>query len=306
MNVSRSFIDRPILAGVLSVVVFLAGLIAIPFLPVSEYPDVVPPSIVVSAAYPGANPKVIAETVAAPLEEQINGVADMLYMSSMATADGAMQLRVTFKIGTDPDLAESQVQNRVQRALPRLPAEVRQIGVTTQKQSPNLTLVVNLVSTDGRYDELYLRNYGVLNLKDNLRRLSGMGDVFVFGAGDYAMRVWLDPHKLASHKLTASDVVAAIREQNQQVAAGVVGAPPITERSEFQLSVNTLGRLSTVEEFGAIVLAIAPDGGVLRLRDVARVELGAGEYTLRSRADNQASIAIGAFQAPGSNAASST
>ena len=302
MNVSRSFIDRPILAGVLSVVVFLAGLIAIPFLPVSEYPDVVPPSIVVSAAYPGANPKVIAETVAAPLEEQINGVADMLYMSSMATADGAMQLRVTFKIGTDPDLAESQVQNRVQRALPRLPAEVRQIGVTTQKQSPNLTLVVNLVSTDGRYDELYLRNYGVLNLKDNLRRLPGMGDVFVFGAGDYAMRVWLDPHKLASHKLTASDVVAAIREQNQQVAAGVVGAPPITERSEFQLSVNTLGRLSTVEEFGAIVLAIAPDGGVLRLRDVARVELGAGEYTLRSRADNQASIAIGAFQAPGSNA----
>ena len=302
MNVSRAFIDRPILAGVLSVVVFLAGLIAIPFLPVSEYPDVVPPSIVVSATYPGANPKVIAETVAAPLEEQINGVPGMLYMSSMATADGVMQLRVTFKVGTDPDLAENQVQNRVQRALPRLPNEVRQIGVTTQKQSPNLTLVVNLVSTDGRYDELYLRNYGVLNLKDDLRRLPGMGEVFVFGAGDYAMRIWLDPHKLASRNLTAADVVAAIREQNQQVAAGVVGAPPVIEKADFQLSVNTLGRLTTVQEFGDIIVATAPDGGLLRLRDVARIELGAGEYSLRSRANNQPSVAIAVFQAPGSNA----
>ena len=302
MNVSRAFIDRPILAGVLSVVVFLAGLIAIPFLPVSEYPDVVPPSIVVTATYPGANPKVIAETVAAPLEEQINGVPGMLYMSSMATADGVMQLRVTFKVGSDPDLAENQVQNRVQRALPRLPNEVRQIGVTTQKQSPNLTLVVNLVSTDGRYDELYLRNYGVLNLKDDLRRLPGMGEVFVFGGGDYAMRIWLDPHKLASRNLTAADVVAAIREQNQQVAAGVVGAPPVIEKADFQLSVNTLGRLTTVQEFGDIIVATAPDGGLLRLRDVARIELGAGEYSLRSRANNQPSVAIAVFQAPGSNA----
>ena len=302
MNVSRAFIDRPILAGVLSAVVFLAGLIAIPFLPVSEYPDVVPPSIVVSATYPGANPKVIAETVAAPLEEQINGVPGMLYMSSMATADGVMQLRVTFKVGTDPDLAENQVQNRVQRALPRLPNEVRQIGVTTQKQSPNLTLVVNLVSIDGRYDDLYLRNYAVLNLKDDLRRLPGMGEVLVFGAGDYAMRIWLDPHKLASRKLTAADVVAAIREQNQQVAAGVVGAPPVIEKADFQLSVNTLGRLTTVQEFGDIIVATAPDGGLLRLRDVARIELGAGEYSLRSRANNQPSVAIAVFQAPGSNA----
>ena len=226
----------------------------------------------------------------------------MLYMSSMATADGVMQLRVTFKVGTDPDLAENQVQNRVQRALPRLPNEVRQIGVTTQKQSPNLTLVVNLVSTDGRYDELYLRNYGVLNLKDDLRRLPGMGEVFVFGAGDYAMRIWLDPHKLASRNLTAADVVAAIREQNQQVAAGVVGAPPVIEKADFQLSVNTLGRLTTVQEFGDIIVATAPDGGLLRLRDVARIELGAGEYSLRSRANNQPSVAIAVFQAPGSNA----
>ena len=302
MNVSRAFIDRPILAGVLSTLVFLAGLIAIPFLPVSEYPNVVPPSIVVSAMYPGANPKVIAETVAAPLEEQINGIENMLYMSSMATTDGALQLRVTFKVGTDPDLAENQVQNRVQRALPRLPNEVRQIGVTTQKQSPNLTLVVNLVSTDGRYDELYLRNYAVLNIKDDWRRLEGMGEVIVFGAGDYAMRIWLDPHKLAARKLTPADVVVAIREQNQQVAAGVVGAPPVIEKTEFQLSVNTLGRLTTVQEFGDIIVATAPDGGLLRLRDVARIELGASDYNLRSRANNQPSVAIGVFQAPGSNA----
>jgi multidrug efflux pump len=302
MNVSRAFIDRPIFAGVLSVLVFLAGLISIFFLPVSEYPNVVPPSIMVSATYPGANPRVIAETVAAPLEEQINGVENMLYMSSMATADGALQVRVTFKVGTDPDLAENQVQNRVQRALPRLPNEVRQIGVTTQKQSPNLTMVVNLVSTDGKYDELYLRNYGVLNLKDDFRRLPGMGEVFVFGAGDYAMRIWLDPAKLAARNLTAADVVSAIREQNQQVAAGVVGAPPITEHTEFQLSVNTQGRLTTVQEFGDIIVATAADGGLLRLRDVARVELGAGEYSLRSRANNQPSVAIAVFQAPGSNA----
>ena len=302
MNVSRAFIDRPILAGVLSVVVFLAGLIAIPFLPVSEYPNVVPPSVVVSATYPGANPKVIAETVAAPLEEQINGIENMLYMSSMATTDGNLQLRVTFKIGTDPDLAENQVQNRVQRALPRLPSEVRQIGVTTQKQSPNLTLVVNLVSRDGRYDELYLRNYIVLNLRDNLRRLPGMGEVIVFGGGDYAMRVWLDPHKLASRNLTATDVVTAIREQNQQVAAGVVGAQPVVENSEFQLSVNTQGRLKNIEEFGEIIVATAPDGGLLRLREVARIELGAGDYNLRSRYDNLPSVAIGVFQAPASNA----
>ena len=211
MNLSRTFIDRPVFAAVLSIAIFVAGLIAIPLLPVSEYPDVVPPSIVVTANYPGANPKVIAETVAAPLEEQINGVEDMLYMSSQATTDGMLNLTVTFKIGTNPDLAETQVQNRVQRALPRLPPEVRQIGVVTQKQSPNLTMVVHLLSTDSQYDELYLRNYAVLNLRDKLRRIEGMGEVMVFGAGDYAMRIWLDPQKLAARELTASDVVTAIK-----------------------------------------------------------------------------------------------
>jgi len=302
MNISRYFVDRPVFAGVLSMAVFIAGLIAIPALPVSEYPDVVPPSIVVTATYPGANPKVIAETVAAPLEEQINGVEGMLYMSSMATTDGVMQLTVTFEIGIDPELAETQVQNRVQRALPRLPEEVRQIGVITQKQSPNLTMVVHLLSPDSRYDELYLRNYGVLNIKDNLRRIPGMGEVMVFGAGDYAMRIWLDPMRLAARDLTAQDVVAALREQNQQVAAGVVGAPPAVAGTEFQLSVNTEGRLTTEEEFGDIIVATSNDGGVLRLRDVARIELGAGDYALRSMLDNKPAVAVVAFQAPGSNA----
>ena len=201
MNLSQFFIDRPIFAGVLSMIVFLAGLISIWVLPVSEYPDVVPPSVVVRAVYPGANPKVIAETVAAPLEEQINGVENLLYMESQATTDGVLQLTVTFKIGTDVDLAETQVQNRVQRALPRLPEEVRQIGVMTQKSSPDLTMVVHILSPDERYDELYLRNYAVLNVKDKLQRIPGMGQVLVFGAGDYAMRVWLDPQKLASRNL---------------------------------------------------------------------------------------------------------
>jgi len=302
VNISRFFIDRPIFAGVLSVLVFLAGAIAITRLPVSEYPDVVPPSVVVRATYPGATPKVIAETVAAPLEEQINGVENLLYLSSQANTDGVLTLTVTFKIGTDPDLAETQVQNRVQRALPRLPDEVRQIGVVTQKSSPDLTMVVHILSPDSRYDELYLRNYAVLNVKDTLQRIRGMGQVLVFGAGDYAMRVWLDPHKLASRNLTATDVVRAIREQNKQVAAGVVGAPPSAKDTEFQLSVNAQGRLVTEEEFGNIIVATSEDGGVLRLRDVARIELGAGEYALRSLLNNKPAVAIAVFQAPESNA----
>jgi multidrug efflux pump len=302
MNISRFFIDRPIFAGVLSIIIFLAGAIAITRLPVSEYPDVVPPSIVVRATYPGANPKVIAETVAAPLEEQINGVENLLYMSSQANTDGVLTLTVTFKIGTDPELAETQVQNRVQRALPRLPDEVRQIGVITQKSSPDLTMVVHIVSPDSRYDELYLRNYAVLNVKDVLQRIPGMGQVLVFGAGDYAMRVWLDPQKLSSRNLTASDVTRAIREQNKQVAAGVVGAPPAARDTEFQLSVNAQGRLTTEEEFGNIIVAISADGGVLHLKDVARIELGAGEYALRSLLNNKPAVALAIFQAPESNA----
>ena len=301
MNFSRFFVDKPIFAVVLSVIVFVGGLISIFKLPVSEYPEVVPPSVVVRAQYPGANPKVIAETVAAPLEEQINGIEDMLYMSSQNTSDGALALTLTFAIGTDIDRAESQVQNRVQRALPRLPEEVRQIGVTTVKSSPNLTMVVHLNSPDGRYDDLYLRNYAVLNIKDQLARLNGMGEVQLFGSGDYAMRVWLDPQKVAARNLTAGDVVSAIREQNVQVAAGVVGQGPAKD-AEFQLTVNTQGRLSSVEEFGDIVVKANEDGAVTRLKDVARLEMGSSSYALRSLLNNKSAVAIPIFEAPNANA----
>ena len=301
MNISTRFVDRPIFAAVLSILVFIAGVIAIFKLPISEYPEVVPPSVVVRAQFPGANPKVIAETVAAPLEEQINGVENMLYMSSQATTDGVMTLTITFKIGTNVEQAETQVQNRVQRALPRLPEEVRQIGVTTVKSSPNITMVVHLLSPKGTYNDVYLRNYATLNLKDRLSRLSGMGDVQVFGSGDYAMRIWLDPQKVAQRGMTAADVVAAIREQNVQVAAGTVGAPPDTT-APFQLSVNTQGRLASEEEFGNIIVNSNAAGGVTYLRDVARIELGSNQYALRSLLNNKPAIGMGIFEAPNSNA----
>jgi multidrug efflux pump len=301
MNFSRFFVDKPIFAAVLSIIIFVAGLIAIFKLPISEYPDVVPPSVVVRAQYPGANPKVIAETVAAPLEEQINGVENMLYMSSQNTSDGALQLTVTFAIGTNVEQAETAVQNRVQRALPRLPEEVRQIGVTTVKSSPNLTMVVHLNSPNGRYDDLYLRNYAVLNVKDQLARIHGMGEVQLFGSGDYAMRVWLDPQKVAARGLTAGDVVDAIREQNVQVAAGVIGQGPAKD-AEFQLTVNTQGRLQSVEEFGDIVVKTNTDGAVTHLRDVARLEMGSNSYALRSLLNNKSAVAIPIFEAPNANA----
>ena len=243
MKISNFFIERPIFAGVISAFITIAGLLALFKLPISEYPEVVPPPVVVHASYPGANPKVIADTVAAPLEQAIVGVEDMLYMSSTSTMDGALTLTVTFKIGADIDRAQVQVQNRVAQALPRLPEEVRNLGVNTVKASSNLTLVVNLTSPSGRYDSLYLRNYAVLNIKDVLARLPGMGDVQVFGGGDYSMRVWLDPQKLAARNLTAGDVVAAIREQNVQVAAGQLGAPPSPD-TEFQIALNAAGRLT--------------------------------------------------------------
>jgi multidrug efflux pump len=302
MNFSRFFIERPIFAGVLSIVVFIAGLLSMCSLPISEYPEVVPPSVVVTAIYPGANPRVIAETVASPLEEQINGVENMLYMSSQATTDGVLTLTVTFQIGTDADIAQVQVQNRVAQALPRLPEEVRQLGVTTVKSSPDLTMVVHLVSPDDRYDMTYLRNFGVLQVRDVLARIQGMGQVIVFGGGDYAMRVWLDPQKVAARDMSAGDVVQAIREQNVQVAAGVVGAPPMPSRVDYQLSVNTRGRLLDEQEFGDIIVKTGEDGEITRLRDVARIELAAGSYSLRSLLDNKNAVGIGIFQAPGSNA----
>ncbi len=302
MNISKFFIDRPIFAGVLSILLVLAGVLAMFQLPISEYPEVVPPSVVVRAQYPGANPKVIAETVAAPLEEQINGVENMLYMQSQANSDGNLTITVNFRLGVDPDKAQQLVQNRVAQALPRLPEDVQRLGVTTIKSSPTLTMVVHLISPDNRYDTTYLRNYAVLNIKDRLARIQGVGEVGLFGSGNYAMRVWLDPQKVAQHNLTASEVIAAIREQNVQVAAGVIGASPSSPDIPVQLSVNAQGRLKTEEEFRDIILKSGPDGAITKLGDVARVELAASEYGLRALLDNKPAVAIPIFQAPGSNA----
>ncbi len=301
MNLSRFFVDRPIFAGVISVAIFLAGLISVFQLPISEYPEVVPPSVVVRASFPGANPKVIAETVATPLEEQIQGVENMLYMSSQAASDGNLTLTVTFKLGTDPNLAQQLVQNRVNQALPRLPEVTRNLGVTTTKSSPDLTMVVHLISPNKRYDTLYLRNYAVLNVKDQLAKIDGVGSVQLFGSGDYAMRIWLNPEKMAERGISASELVDAVRKQNVQVAAGVINGPPYSKDGELQLPITAHGRLSDPEQFDQII--IKRDNGVItRLKDVARVELNASQYGLRSLLDNQPAVAIPIFQAPGSNA----
>ncbi len=302
MNFSQFFISRPIFAAVLSLLILIAGAISLFQLPISEYPEVVPPTVVVRANFPGANPKVIGETVAAPLEQAITGVENMLYMSSQSTADGKITLTITFALGTDLDNAQVQVQNRVTRTEPKLPEEVTRIGITVDKASPDLTMVVHLTSPDKRYDMLYLSNYAILNIKDELARLGGVGDVQLFGMGDYSLRVWLDPNKTASRNLTATDVVTAIREQNRQVAAGQLGAPPAPNAQSFQLSVNTQGRLVTEEEFENIIIRSGDNGEITRLKDIARVELGSSQYALRSLLNNQPAVAIPIFQRPGSNA----
>ncbi|HTC43922.1 MAG TPA: multidrug efflux RND transporter permease subunit [Steroidobacteraceae bacterium] len=301
MKISEFFIDRPIFAAVVSTFITIAGALALIKLPVGEYPEVVPPSIVVTANYPGANPKVIADTVAAPLEQAIVGVDDMLYMSSTSTMNGTLSLTVTFKLGADVDRAQVQVQNRVAQAQPRLPQEVRDLGVTTVKSSSDLTMLVNLISPNGRYDALYLRNYAALNIRDVLARLPGMGQVQVFGGGDYAMRVWLDPEKLAVRDLTANDVVTAIREQNVDVAAGQLGAPP-SKGTQFQIALNAAGRLTTDEQFRNIIVKTGANGELVRLGDLARIEMGAQDYGMRSMLDNQNAIALPIMQAPGANA----
>ncbi|MBB50129.1 MAG: multidrug efflux RND transporter permease subunit [Pseudomonadales bacterium] len=302
MNVSRFFVDRPIFASVLSIIIFVVGLISIPMLPVSEYPEVVPPSVLVSASYPGANPKTISETVATPLEEAINGVEDMIYMKSVAGSDGSLALTVTFALGTDPDQAQVQVQNRVSQALPRLPEDVRQLGVTTQKQSPNLMMAVHLISPDDSLDATYIRNYAVLHIRDELARIPGVGQAGLFGAGDYAMRLWVDPQRATSLGVTAGDIVAAVREQNVQVSAGQIGAPPMPQGSDMLISINAKGRLDSTEAFGDIVLKTGADGEITRLRDVARIELAAQEDALRALLDGRQAVALPIFQSPGSNA----
>jgi hydrophobe/amphiphile efflux-1 (HAE1) family protein len=299
-DLSRIFVDRPILATVLSALILVAGLIALPNLPVSEYPDVVPPSVQVTATYPGANPRTIADTVAGPLEEAINGVEGMIYMKSTSGSDGVMQLTVTFATGTDVDLAAVQVQNRVSQVLPRLPAPVRALGVTAVKSSPTLTMVVHLYAPDQRYDDLYLANFASLRVRDEVARLPGIGQVIAFGAGTYAMRVWIDPERAAARGLTAGDILQAIREQNVEVSAGAIGGPPTPDGVVLQLPVNAQGRLSTPEEFGEIVLKSAGTA-ITRLRDVARVELGSQGYALRSLLNNEDAAAIAIFEAPGAN-----
>jgi multidrug efflux pump len=302
MKFSHFFIDRPIFAAVISIITVLVGAIALTTLPIAQYPEVVPPTVVVQAVYPGASPRVIAETVATPIEQEVNGVEDMLYMSSQCTTDGVMALTITFKLGTDLNKAQVLVQNRVAIALPKLPADVRNLGVTTVKRSPDLTMVVHLISPNNRFDSLYLSNYAYLQIKDTIARLPGVGEARVFGAGDYSMRIWLDPEKVAARSLTATDVVNAIREQNIQVAAGTIGAAPAPNDVQFTLSVNAQGRLLTEDAFGEIVIKTGSDGQVTRVRDVARVELAARDYSLDSKLSGQPAAALVIFQLPGSNA----
>jgi multidrug efflux pump len=302
MNISSFFIERPIFATVLAIIITCAGLLAIPGLPISEYPEIVPPTVVVSGQYPGASPKTIAETVITPLEQQINGVENAIYTNSVATPDGVFSITVTFRLGTDLDIAQVQTQNRVTQAETRLPDVVRQLGLVTQKKSPDLTMVVFLKSADKRYDSLYLRNYAVIQIKDVLARLQGMGDVEVFGSGDYSMRLWLDPAKIAARNMDVDEVLKAVREQNVEVAAGQIGGQPAVPGTDFQYIVNAQGRLQTEQEFENIVVTNGANGETTYLRDIARLELGPDNYALRSMLDGGPAVAIPVFQLPGANA----
>jgi len=302
MNFSRFFVDRPIFAAVLSIVITLLGGLAFFGLPISQYPDVIPPTVVVSAIYPGADARTLAETVATPLEQEINGVEDMLYMSSSSTGDGRMQITVTFRLGTDLDEAQVLVQNKVNAAVPRLPEEVRRLGVTAQKRSPDLTLAAQFYSPDGTRDVAYLSNYVTLQVQNEIARLPGVAEASALGGLDYSMRIWLDPEKIAARNLTAGDVVRAIREQNVQVAAGSLGQPPAPVGSQFQYTITAPGRLKTAEQFGDIVLKTGGEGDVVRLHDVARTELGSRDYSSKTYMDGSNAVSLRVFQLPGSNA----
>ncbi|MBP7937003.1 MAG: multidrug efflux RND transporter permease subunit [Phycisphaerae bacterium] len=299
---SRFFIDRPIFATVLSIVILIVGGVALRSLPIAQYPEVVPPVIQISAIYPGASAKVVADTVATPIEQEVNGVENMLYMFSKSTNDGQMYLDVTFNVGTDLNMAQVLTQNRVSIAEAKLPEEVKRQGVTTKKKSPAILLCVNLVSPDKRYDQLYLSNYATIQVKDALARLPGVGDVAFLGARDYSMRIWLDPEKLASRNMTAGDVTKALKEQNVQVAAGRLGQTPAPPGQESQLTVNTLGRLLEPEQFADVIVKTGSDGQITRVRDVGRTELGAKNYDVDTYLDGQACITMAVYQLPGSNA----
>lgn len=301
MKFSHFFIQRPIFAIVLSVFILIAGILSVFKLPLSEYPAVTPPTVQVVASYPGATPKVIADTVASPIEQAVNGVEGMLYMSSQMSTDGKMVLTISFKQDVDPDIAQIQVQNLVSRVLPRLPEEVRNIGVTTEKTSPDVLMVVHMYSPEDVYDSLFVSNYAMLNVRDEIAKLSGVASAVVWGEGEYAMRVWIDPTKIASLGLTANDVTEAIREQNIQVATGSVGQQPDTT-SSFQISINALGRLTTEEQFGNIIIKAGGNGQVTYLKDIARIELGADNYSLRSLLDGKNAVGLQIVMSPGANA----
>ena len=299
---SKFFIERPIFASVIAIVIVIAGTVSFGALPISQYPEITPPTVSVSASYPGANAQVVSETVAAPIEQQVNGVENMIYMSSTSASDGSYNLTVTFEVGTDLDLAQILVQNRVKLAEPNLPEEVARQGVSTKKKSTSIILIISLSSPDGRYDDLFLANYGTLNLRDSLSRIPGVGEVTLFPQSDYSMRVWLDPRQLKSRNLTTDDVLAAIREQNVQVAAGQIGQPPAPVGQSFQYTVNVLGRLNQVEQFEDIIVKTGEDGAMTRLRDIARTELGGKSYGVVSRLNGAVSASIAIYQLPGANA----
>src|ERR1700752_848404 len=302
MRFSHFFIERPIFAMVISIVIVIAGLLAYIALPTAQYPEIAPPTVQVTATFPGADPKVIAETVATPIEEQVNGGENRLYMSSQSTGDGSMTLTVTFKLGTNLDIAQVLVQNRVAIATPQLPQEVRALGITVQKQSPDLMMVVHLLSPKGTYDQAYISNFAFLQIRDPLSRLEGVGNVNVFGAREYSMRIWLNPNKMYARSLTTDDIVSAIQAQNVQVAAGSLGAEPAPPGTELQLTLNTQGRLITPEQFGQIIVKRGDNGEIVYLSDVGRTELGAKSYSITSYLDGKPAVALAIFQLPGSNA----
>ncbi len=305
MRFSHFFVDRPIFASVVSIVILIVGAIAYTQLPVAQYPEIAPPTIVVQAQYPGADAETVAATVATPIEQEVNGVENMLYMSSYSSADGSMQLTVTFKLGTDLDQAQVLVQNRVSVAEPRLPEEVRRLGVTTAKSSPDLMMVIHMLSPDDTYDQLYVSNYARSRVRDILLRLDGVGNLLIFGEREYSLRIWLDPQKLSAYGMTAADVVQALREQNVQVSGGSIGAPPMNAGTAFEYSVTTQGRFEDARDFRYVIVKATPDGRLISLQDVARIELGAKDYITNSYLNGKPAVALGIFQRPGTNALAS-
>ena len=302
MRFAHFFVDRPIFASVVSIVLLIVGAIAYTQLPVAQYPEIAPPTIVVRAQYPGADAETVAATVATPIEQEINGVEGMLYMSSYSSGDGAMALTITFKLGTDLDQAQVLVQNRVSVAEPRLPEEVRRLGITTTKSSPDLMMVVHMLSPDNTYDQLYVSNYARSRVRDILLRLDGVGDLIIFGEREYSLRIWLDPEKLSALGMTSGDVVQALRDQNVQVSGGSIGAPPTNTGTAFQYTVTTQGRFNDARDFRYVIVKSTDDGRLISLQDVARIELGAKDYVTNSYLNGKPAVALAIFQRPGTNA----